>query len=88
MTSTRYRFPTATLLMLLAAVAVVIIALTLQKSGPQDLGGSELLKQNNTSQGAGNGGKACPPKSVYGVGQPANKGCGNRPPPGQAKKNP
>lgn len=88
MSATRYRFPTATLLMLVAAVVVIILALTLQKAGPRDLGGTQLLKENSTSQGAGNGGKACPPKAAYGVGQPADRGCGNRQPPGQAKKNP
>ena len=44
---------------------------------------SHQPNHNPTPPDEGEGPKTCPPQAVYGVGQPPDKGCGNRPPPGQ-----
>jgi len=75
-----YRFPVASIVMLLAALAVVLFALAVRDTGQAPSIGGDLMKKSTTTTQTD---KECPPKSVYGVGQKPGKGCGERPPPGQ-----
>jgi len=71
-------------LILVLAAILALALLAVAQSRPDrsgDLGGTQLLKKSAAEKQAN-----CPPQAAYGVGQPADRGCGNRPPPGQAKK--
>ncbi|MGH2755635.1 MAG: hypothetical protein ACRDLB_14565 [Actinomycetota bacterium] len=71
------------ILVLAAILAVALVAVAQSQRDPSvDLGRTQLLKKSAAERQAD-----CPPQAAYGVGQREGRGCGNRPPPGQAKKN-